>query len=1047
MARYLKLEIVYNLWRVIMGLSRSSFSSLYSSCLGGFNSGLSKVRESYPSVQRVYTYLNSWRSPSEHPSHILGKVKTAANEALIQAKEKGISTADRDPNYDTTLNEIIKTNKRNRIEQPPKSAPRDEDEKMRAHWKSRQEMRQKELKEKVSIFVIFNEMRNRCGFIEKDNFKLLKMVNQVKEGVSVWKVFTQNYQLGFFQKLFAAFAYWFYYQTSLIHNTVDAYLNDYVSLLADQLTTDDDKSRLAFFQSFIKNTKEFLDADDKVMQAYANGQEGPKEKLQDEAVERVFGSNLMGLCEKFTQHQMKKLRPNVKFFETLQNIPVIKYLFIALEYLINRFIIKRYMRSMLPFVLHDGIRKGLKETEPSRLPFKINLTKFITQRLSDLRSHPNASPIPYEQILSANDMKELEGAAELFLKVIHTHGINTADELKKKFADLENEGFWNKLNLYKQADKEILKGLEKAMIEGCNQLFGFLNERAKTGELFVQSLESILELFSLEDKTPETLATEYKNEFHNLETVAEPLFKEIVTKALAPPNEQTKLKVANDTAEDQTKLITESIERISQLNVKMHNKLLSSKSAPTALNSIHEELISSLRYIEKLTRRQELTDELSSVDATHRNEIWKSLAPLYNRLDKVTQEMALLIQLQYEYPLHYSIMKLSEEIDRHIMILKDQLDGQYRDLRNPQILASINSAKELMRASASLEVEQPQILNDFISKSAESAQAIAKEQRALDAIFALSPPRIKNGKAAAGLLDQLYAYHKGWFPQYHSKECFKKIKEQLTSLLPEERKKIESIIGLTGKTLLDRREELSRYLQTIYESHSDTKARATREFNTLLDETKSYLSETGQKYSEKREEIHRQMLTKIGTISEEVTALRKGTNLNPPMLAPFISKEVWYKACTAAPFIGGAIDASMGNLPLYSTLFSLGSSMANHLYFNPTQPDITTKSPEATLFEKMGRIGKVAFGSLVALKYITPALPAQVSEPLNWGIASLASWDIGKTASNLGRYKFHRYVFDTLWGKFKQGYSYISSNPHVYKALMTRSMKESSEAN
>ena len=235
-------------------------------------------------------------------------------------------------------------------------------------WKEQIRVNQARMTQKLSAFSILMRMRNHAGVDDINNLKLMNIVKLHTEGTdpeSLWALFTSHYDLNFFQTLKALWVYCFYFMTSLITNTINAYLGSFIERSTEELTNEHSNARSVILQSIIRNINQFLVGDIQASKAFANGEGyGDLADYQDREIERHYTFSLPKLCRAFSEKRVEN-SPRVRFFKDFQEIPILAWLFVGIEWFLNQFIIRSNMRCwILPGVMESAVHKGLEATIP-----------------------------------------------------------------------------------------------------------------------------------------------------------------------------------------------------------------------------------------------------------------------------------------------------------------------------------------------------------------------------------------------------------------------------------------------------------------------------------------------------------------------------------------------------------------------------------------------------------------------------------------------------------------------------------------------------------
>jgi hypothetical protein len=873
-------------------------------------------------------------------------------------------------------------------------------------------------------------MSDRCGKAEDNNLALMNLVKKATEGAnspSVWELFTSHYNLSFFEYIQAAWFYWIYYQTSLISNTISAYLGSFVEHLTKDLTKENSETRTFVFSSLLQNAKEFLIDDNQAARDFSQGKDhGDLASYQNRAIERHYGFSLSELCKKFSEKRVEKSSPQVEFFKNFQLIPIIGWAFVAFQWFVNHFIIQRSMQSwILPHALESAVNKGLEATQPHNLPFTLGLTQFFTQQfeqlLGKLKNGDDSTPasvdkFPETELLSPT-IKEL-------IKAIALQGIETPLELRKKFAEIERGK-----NLVKD---RIEKAIEEGIVHSGNLLFRYLNEVAQSGELFARLLDLATTPFSGESKSQAVLEAEYKAETAKLTRIAETVFKQIVRAAVAKKFNGVKTEdsqnIAQSLFEEQRIIVTKIANELDRLCATMTLKVAQSREEPTDENNVQTDIASLLQIMQVLAGRKELVEQLNHLKGPDRNAILGVVTPLMQRAEKIQERVLNLQELQAEYPSDANVVLHFTELGNLIRLIKGQFHAQPRHLQNPLIQSLGKTADELIRcrgAKAPLRIRLQQIINE-ISRLTET---IVKEQQTIEAIHKLYPPRDHvEENAPQGLLDEMLSFQRGVHPRgFKPQACMDEIRKCLVHFPSEERGELERIIG-DGSNLRKKWPLLAQALERIFRKHSIAKNQNKTLLDQALEKSSAWVQEKTLKYKLVKQDDHNKMQMEMSAISSEVTSFVKDVkDMDLNLSASFPSSL--YGAICAVPvpalgaWLGSFLGPVLGPVGTIAGAF-VGGAAGKYARGIGDKPDGSNNS-----MKKVAGITAAA----AATYYFAPALLATAA-------CSATGAFLGWSGMKKVQSGLENMAFNEVWGIFGQAFK-LALHPRIYKAATTRTMK------
>lgn len=1025
-------------------------------------------------VRRPWDHVCYWTCPAANPSATLNRISIAAGDALNQAKIRGIQVEPVSPRLHGEVEALLSRKKTAQQVAAKKTAEvgpvaklgwfRNDPEVTKAppvgsiapDWDSENAQRQEDIKNKITVYSTLLEMRKRCGIMETNNLKLMELVRQATEvgKFSVWHLFTSSYKLTFFQKIQAAWFYVFYFLTSLIHNTVDAYVVAFIKNVREDLSQEQSITRLKFFKTLLSETDEFLIEDLKATEDFANEKgEGLLWKYRDRAIERHYGCSLPELCKAFSEKWVDGgASENVPILRGLQEIPILKWVIKAFEELVNRFIIRRAMKYViLPEATETAVKKGIEATQPHNLPFALSLTRFLNQRLERLLSKIKSGsndPTTLNYLPGVSEM--LPDTVVSLKRALELDGITTPLQLRQKIQEL-NEGkkWWDPRRFY---DPKIDAAIEQGIVKAGNLLMGTLNETLLSGELSAIFLEVATEPFKESGQDQASLEAAYKNESSNLQTTAAAFFKEVVDRAVADrfngPNATESQTLAEQSFDAQKTVVGHLLHELGDIAGRMDEKIAASSSGPTPENNIQIEIASFLQTVKVLASRKELQETLENVKGEDQNRIWSLLTPLFDRVEKLLPRITLLQKLQDEYPPHSTVASDFKQMEEVLESVRDHS----RHLRNPLLSFLRKIFDEIVRLLGK-QVPFKDTMREMIDHVSECSENAVKEQMAIDALHALKP---HGGK---GLLDQMLDYEKGahsW--GFRPRQCLAAIGEQLKYFPAAKQQELQAIIQ-DGTHLSRNWERLNTVLQEMHQHHFNAKTAADALFEAAIKQTKGWMQEKHISYNKLKELNHRQMKSEMKSLLKEVHSLTQRaeqTELNMPRSLPSAITGLGRLGFTTAvgtvagtyfgwPVALGALGGAVGKLfngvshskesgwkSLAKTAAGTAIGAAASNYLPPLAPQLIPHIPSIAPY--------------IPSQLASYDIPGKITSVLNniheWTdtakalTAAFAGWGTIKTVQNTGK----DLVNEKVWQIFTKAYK-LSLDPRIYKAATTRAMK------
>lgn len=991
-------------------------------------------------AKRPIEWIRATCLGSSRASSVLDRISTLAGEGIRRASNAGIRYESRSADLNGEIEHALKS--RGIGAQVPRIAEvgataslgpnadpevtlalrmQDQTE-LLTNWSERQQELLAQLLEKLSVFTTLVQMRNRAGIVEDNNLKILALVKQATEGpnqISVWELFAKTYELTFFQTLLAGWFYWVYYMTSLINNTINAYVPAFINNITKKLTTESDKTRQVFFERLILNADEFLNADRKATQRYANDLEGPNLKaVRDKAIADEY-VDLKKLCQDFSISIIQNDPPNVRFFRSLQDIYVIGRVFTLLEWLVNCFIIQRAMMySILPDVVQGGVEQGLESIKGN--PFAIAMTEFFTLQLEKFK-HKLGSDQPMDQDSTPfPGTEELPKVIKLLLQVLPLEGNYTARELRQKIEESA-----------RSSDGRIVTEIQGGIVTGVNALFSFLNESMQSGELVTNLLELSLLPFEGGEKDQAALTAVYEAQCAQFKKTARSTLQLLIQKAISGhgSGDQQRYLAATQSMDAQKIVLDVLVPKLGEICERLENKIASSQNGSTETNSIQGDLVELLQILQVLSTRKELQDELEKLDGTHRNEIWRRFVPLHQRAKKIAEELLILQEHQNSHLRHTSAVTHLSQARDFLEMMGGEASGQSRRLQSPSIPLLGSAGVELVKALGA-DAPVPVKFKERVQKLDELSQAVAQEQNVIDAIYALFPPRASS-HGGNGLLDQLLRFQRGErFPDFSPRNCMSKIAKNLEFFPKDdeaqaEKRELEALIR-DGTRLQDRWDQLCLTLQSIHARRSHLRSAQQTLLNEALLEARGWIDQKITIYQSIKDQNHQKMHEGLTKVSSEMASLRGNLNRDTGSLSRPLSK--WIRT---------VIPAGLG---AYAGLPGLGASIAGGL-FNKWWHNNSTDSSEEFGWSSVIQKSALAFIP-AAIKGYTMWDPSLIVDgTMNQGLNALLGGAFGYSAASTLRSGAETYTFNQVWDIFEKAYD-LSLDQRVYSAATTRLMKE-----
>lgn len=888
-------------------------------------------------------------------------------------------------------------------------------------WMKKRDEHQEALASKLSAFSAVLLMREACGITEKDNATLLKIVEQGTrpgETATLWDLFTHYYNtLSWFQKCKAGWFYWTCYQTSLITNTVKAYLHSFVDGMTKDLTAESDRTRLQFIRDLLDNANEFLIEDIGATRAFASAVEpdGDLEKYRRRAIERHYGNSLENLCKAFSKKVVNE-DYKVHFFQKFKAIPILGWLIEIFEWLVNRLVIQNVMKfSILPSLLQSSVENGIEATEPHNLPFALELTRFLNTQIEKLRasvdtlSRETSPPLPGTEKIPET-IKHLK-------KVLDLEPHKTQDALREKLEELKNEKGL--------LDRKIEEVIQRGIIEACHTLFALLNSTAKSGELFADLLELSCAAFSEQAEHPTVLMAAFKEEQSKLQRNSRALFQQIIHSTIETTIKAVKPEDAKSAAKSaflQGKQIAHlTLTKLEELRTQITEKI-------DRQNDVQADLAALFQYLQVFANRKELQDAINPLPRDDQDAIWRRVTPFYEKMHTLGTKILHLQERQDSHLAHTSVTTHLTLIYTLLGSIRTQFYAQPRYFHNPLILTLENTIEKIgawLGSQGSLTLR----LSNLIKTVSALSEQIAREQQVIDAIHALSPPRREGQQIEReGPIDQLINYERGIDVRgFQPKACLKEIGRHLECFPADEQQNLRGLIG-NGSNLIRNRAALSVLLQEIYEKHTKSKDDAAEKFDAALKETESWARDKVSKYKQLSHQDHLGMQTEMTEIAKSVQQLSDEVLQEEPLDLPFYFSSGQTKVALATAGAGiGWVLASLGGWLAGPIGAAVGAGAATFVYSG-------TQNLSGLDHKQPGAIGKAAlsFVAGTAAASLIPGGPALIGA--GGGFFTALNGEQALHTNSQQR------VLPPVMEIFENAYQLLLS-PRVYLAATTRLMK------
>jgi hypothetical protein len=465
----------------------------------------------------------------------------------------------------------------------------------------------------------------------------------------------------------------------------------------------------------------------------------------------------------------------------------------------------------------------------------------------------------------------LSATVKNLMTVLDLEPFETRLELKKKFEEMEK--------VASSVDTRIQTSIQDGVIKGGHFLFKYLDERAKSKELFARLLELACLPFSGERKSLETLQAEFKAEQEKLERTAADVVEKLIQSAAheTQTNPESSKKIGDQVLSRRKKVLELSLDELQKLAQAIEKKIDQAEQNPNSSNNIQKDLVSLLQILEVTVNHNTFQDKVEGITGSHTTAIWELLYPILNQLKIVGKKALILQKSQSLYPSHKIVEDELRKMNKLLIQAQKEFHTQPHHHQAPLLRSVENSIK---RIESALKSKAPLVIK--LKSYAEQIQQItlkeAEEHKKIEAIETLSSPNEQRN----GLLEQLANFENG-----APSALIEQIDETLSLLPEQEQQELREIIG-DGTQLRRRWDALHATIQRTYETYKRDKEQYKNELNALIEQISPWMKEKTASYQALRERDYNKMKGEIGSIAEALKKCKSETNklkadLNPSL--------------------------------------------------------------------------------------------------------------------------------------------------------------------
>lgn len=730
------------------------------------------------------------------------------------------------------------------------------------NWKEEADKNLETLSQNLGNYAVLSYMYySICGFTEEDGgTSILELVHKASIPVNgrtpdLWDLFCTEYKLKLFSPQWwrCKFFYWTSYKwTSIIPNTVDAYMKEIFGEVRSKLASRDSGQKRAFFiRSFLDHASQFLDAHNGAARAFAQAVQpngdlddykrraiverygySPKrigrdrslqkilaKRAETSAAGRVFDANpekhsmhtlqqlgedyaLENLCGSFAKRMMSEFSTYVPFFKGTKKIPIIgkpiAFILKPVEWILNGFIWWQMRRNILPSVLKSAVEEGLDSAKPHNLPFAKALTTFFTAQFTKLKGKLTAEKDDSKPVPAIPGTEKLPDVVIKLKRALDLMPHQTQDALKAKLESMDKGG--GALN------DTVQNAIRDGIVKGGQVFLEFLTDPANHEEMAANLFDLVNVPFT--GSAPRDVAgwakmgEEFEAQRKDLKREARTVFELIIEEAVQ--EEITGLspeKAADQTRQSFEAQQEESARTFDQLHYyfgRIREKTDADSADPA--NSIHPEIAA---VATRMKAFSQLQHRLEDLEPAAREGINRVLSPLYVRAENLTARMAALQELQTKYSSHAQV---GEEFERmHLLLagVPQQLEQTPRRLKDmlPHLESPLRRIGEHLPANAPEFGETRQHTQNL----ARHFDAVGKNDQILEGLKRLDPSGAGNpAQRNQGLLYRLANYqrykrnpealHRFGLQGFDQGACMKEINKVIAHLDIAEQSRLRAII-------------------------------------------------------------------------------------------------------------------------------------------------------------------------------------------------------------------------------------------------------------
>lgn len=908
--------------------------------------------------------------------------------------------------------------------QNPQPAPLEESAEMKK-LKTQTDGHLDQLCKHLTHFAAVYLMREWAGIKEGSAANLLQLAHEasITKDETVWQLFNKKYPLTTWQQFKAGLMYILFFKTSLLSNSIQAYVKTIVNDIRSELTSPKAEKRGNFIKKSLFQARDFLESYNSTTRQYANATvhvKGGLDGYRKRANQEFYNNNMVNLCDDFSKVLIDKHKPKIQI---LPKIPK----FFKVEYIANRVIRYLVKSFILPSVLKTGIEETEEKTSHEYVPFKLAMTEFFRAQFIKLGTMPPSSgPKTTSQTpIAIPGAENLPAVVKQLLTALHLEPFENDNlQLKKKCEEIGVSPNF--------VDKRVQDGIQAGIELGFNQLFAHLNNPETAEQLLSSLVEAASKPFSGEQpKEDQDLNDDYKTKYALMESTAKRELKQLVrpvlTKFLHGPRPDITAKNEMSTFTNLKKEVDVALYQLSDLCSRMEAKLSAGLT-----DSMQPEITAFAKIMKEFSDKELDLLLKGNLDTPGKNALQRTLNPIYSQAKTL---MTQILTLQQDEKKAVIARKTVQFLNDFHAKIRESL--QPKNLENDVFLRSFHpQLSQIVEELKPLDNEKLVIpdLENYIANITPLVVDIGTEMQRLEAIKQLATEGAK-----------LAAYHKGstFLPGFTLRKGTHQIDTLLESLPQEENDLIREIIVATEKKkmlhLPANRDRLEKALQTAYRKHEALLGDHRKKLQEISEGASKWIGEEQQVSTSVKNELFAKVDVELKKLALYLEATRKEANqlqVNSPLrFGPnaytYIGAAIGTIAGSFAPiYFGPTIAAGLGALSYFGS-----QNLVRRGVKKEERNQAVVETAVATALSGLGA-------------YLLPSLPIDVPIPFLSSVSATAvalggkyGWDIGKYGAEKMTDDIQEVAVDEAMKMFENAYKFVLSK-HIYHGAATRLMRE-----